>query len=190
MLSPPRLPVPKPQSPQQSLGHTHKSMTIALGTLCAKGVIVAADRRIVSGTATQDVCKVHSAQVSNGAYVIAYAADDRRAAATLARQLIADLGRNDPKTLTDAEKLLTKKMTAWARAFGQIQPKTIEFVFGASIPNGGGTGLYYCEPPNTVLRNTKEDEERGYVSVGCGGDAVVPFHRMLFLGFGPNGVFI
>jgi hypothetical protein len=165
-----------------------RSMTIAIGALCQDGLIVAADTRIVcSDGSTYDACKVSEVVTNHGAFVIANSADDGNAATTLVAQIMADFKSIDPKTLMEAEDTVINRMTVFSAAFTRQAP-AIELVMGArintiAIPSantGGGLGLYFCSPPNTVVRKTYLDDSRGYVAAGSGASATDPIARSLF----------
>jgi hypothetical protein len=163
-------------------------MTIALGALCAGGLIIAADTAIIAddGSKTYGL-KVHQGMSKTGCYVIASATQDGNAAKTLTIQILDELEEQDPKTLARVEKIVQEKMTAWAYAYSQ-SPPGIQMVFGAfvncvSIPGkniGGGLALYFCEPPNTIVRKHHTDDSSGYVAVGTGAAVTDPLFKTMF----------
>jgi hypothetical protein len=162
-------------------------MTIALGTLCSSGLIVAADTNVVmsDGSKTQG-CKVATAYGRTGSYVIANAAEDGNAANTLVGHILADLKNKQPDSLSAVESIVADRLTSWAGAF--YKPPSIQLALGAMVakeciagfPDEGGLGLYFCEPPNTVLRKGMFDDSRGYVAIGSGATYTDPIYKMLF----------
>lgn len=163
-------------------------MTIALGTLCAGGLIVAADTAIVlsDGSKTYGL-KMQTRRSATGCYAIANCAEDGNAANTLVERILNGLENEDPQTLLKAEEILTNKMTEWSYAFAQTHPAT-QLIVGMFINKpekyghniGGGLGLYFCEPPNTVLRKHEFDDSNGYIAVGTGSAVTDPLYRTLF----------
>lgn len=187
-MMPPRSPHQIPKS--KRLPVRSNQMTIALGALCAGGVIVAADTRIVTETATHNRCKVYSTAANSGSYAAACATGDENAAATLLPQIMEAVKCEDPKSLVAMEGLIVDRMTQYAYGFAGHELIKIEFALGVcintiAIPgsnSGGGVALYYCEPPSTIRRHTQTDDSYGWAFAGCGGQAVDPFRRTLFHG--------
>jgi hypothetical protein len=162
-------------------------MTIALGVLCGGGLIVAADTAIIANDGSKTyACKLHQRMAPSGCFVIAAATLDGNAATTLITQTLDELEAKDPKTLAKAEQIVQEKMTAWSYAFSQ--PPGIQMVFGAfvntvSMPgknSGGGLALYFCEPPNTIVRKEAFDNSRGYVAIGTGAAVTDPLYKTFF----------
>src|SRR6516162_9632019 len=106
MMSSKHVPIPKLQKPLKSLS-VRRRMTIALGALCAGGLIIAADTAIIAddGSKTYGL-KVHQGMSKTGCYVIASATQDGNAAKTLTIQILDELEEQDPKTLARVEKIV------------------------------------------------------------------------------------
>jgi hypothetical protein len=163
-------------------------MTIALGSLCAGGLIVAADTAIVLSDGSKAYgMKVQTKTSATGCYVLANCSEDGNAANTLGEQILTALEGEDPQTLSKAEKVVTKTMTQWSCAYMTGHPAT-QLVFGVFINKpenfwqntGGGLGLYFCEPPNTILRKQANDDSRGYTAIGTGSAVTDPLYKTLF----------
>lgn len=162
-------------------------MTIALGAICVGGIIVAADTNVVleDGSKTQG-CKVATALSTTGSYVIANASMDGNAAKTLVAHLVSDLENNELESLRDVEGIVADRMTQWASA--HTKSPSVQLVLAAKVarettadfPDERGLALYFCEPPNTVLRKLALDDSRGYVAVGTGAAVTDPLYMMLY----------
>jgi hypothetical protein len=162
-------------------------MTIALGLLSLDSIVIAADSNVVltDGARTQAL-KVADIETGTGAYAIANAAEDGNAAKTLVGHLTTDLKRKEPQTLEEVEEAVAERMTVWASAFAKIP--NVQLVMGAYLysetqfPNN--FGLYFCEPPNTVVRSVLNDDSKGAVFIGSGASIAEPLYRTLFFGSG------
>jgi len=161
-------------------------MTIALGALCVNGLVIAADTNVVmdDGSKSQTM-KVETLKKPEGGFVIANAAMDGNAAKTLVSNILADIKGNHITDLAYFESLLTDRMTLWASAHSK--PPSVQFVVGASlgpVPEHRHdlriAALYFCEPPNTVVRKTEHDDSDGYVAIGSGAAVTDPLHKILF----------
>ncbi len=167
-------------------------MTIAIGRLCTEGLIIAADTRVVmSDGATSDAVKVHTDISPTGQFVIANATGDGNAANTLIPDILDELKRDDPQTLGAVETNVRATMARWVSQHPHGAP-SIQMIFGAYVDrvvspdrrSGGGIGLYFCEPPNTMVKKEVVDDSRGYIAVGLGASITDPIFRLLF--FAPD----
>lgn len=165
-------------------------MTIAIGVLCADGLIVAADTRVVmSDGATSTGVKVHTGMSDTCSFVIANATDDGNAANTLIPDIISELEQGDPQSLPDAETNVRASMARWVSQHPHGAPP-VQLIMGIYVDrpqypigrNGGGIELYFCEPPNTMVRKTALDDCRGYIAIGAGSVVTDPLYRSLFAG--------
>jgi hypothetical protein len=187
--------VPRPPfsiKPKRLLGG--KLMTIAIGALCAEGVIVAADTRIVGTDGSTSVgVKVRSEMSNTGCYAIANATNDGNAANTLVPDILDDLKRGDPQNFYDLETNVRATMSTWAAQHPHGTAPSVQLILGAYIDQlvlpdlraGGGSALYYCETPNTMVRKEPTDDSRGYVAIGVGATITDPIYRTLFYGSAP-----
>lgn len=166
-------------------------MTIGIGMLCTHGAIIAADTRIAQGDGSTHLAqKVHSVKSANGAFVIAYAAEDANATRTLRDDLFEDLVAGDPCTLRETEEIVRPRMARWAAAYTHHLPE-MELILGASTPapwvpereKRGGVGLYFCQPPNTMLlKHFLEPDTSTYIAIGGGAAITDPVYKSLFGG--------
>jgi hypothetical protein len=165
-----------------------RPLTIAIGMLCAEGAIIAADTRIVmtDGT-TREGTKISQVIAKTGVYVIANATSDGNAANTLIPDLLTDLQKDDPKSFAQAEKVMRRSMTEWAKQYPHGIP-SIEIILAVNINreqqsdirSGGGIRLYHCEPPNTMVPIDRNNSSAGYIAIGGGASITDPIFRTLF----------
>ena len=153
-------------------------MTIAIGTLCSDGLIVAADTRVVmSDGATSEGIKVHTGVSAACSFVIANATDDGNAANTLIPDIINELKEEeDLHSLTGVEANMRGTMAKWTSQHPHGAP-AVQLIMGVYVnhpsnpvepKNGGGLALYFCEPPNTMVHKGEFDNSRGYIAIGAG----------------------
>jgi hypothetical protein len=163
-----------------------KPMTFAVGMLSHGGLIVAADTQLtnLSGI-TEYACKIQAGLTASGSYAIAYSADDRNAADSLLNEITDDLAMLDPKSLLGFENAIRDAMETWAARYTvQGDRPLINLVVGAFVKetppcNPKDIGLYFCEPPSTVVQKTQANSS-GYVSTGAGQVVADPLFRILF----------
>ncbi|MGB6473409.1 MAG: hypothetical protein WBF04_04935 [Candidatus Sulfotelmatobacter sp.] len=126
-------------------------MTIAIGALYSDGVIVAADSKVVfSDGSTNSGNKLFlSLSPERAMFSIADAAEDALAAKTVAGD-ISSAFVNAHREKKDPAKLLRRAMGTWYRSYGHSQVPVLEFLVGKVIVNEWA-GLYYLQPPSTVL---------------------------------------
>jgi len=153
--------------------------------LCQGGMIVAADTQMTwDDASTYDAKKVRTAVTSAGSYAIAYSCPDARAADSLVAKLIADLKAKDPKSLVGVESIAKSTMSQWVSDFTFREDRPfMQLVLGTFIQHNpaDGLALYFCEPPNTVTRQTLEDSDsKGYIAIGQGHTVTDPLFRTLF----------
>ena len=152
-------------------------MTIALGVICRGGLIIAADTRMsTSDGFCFDACKVKPFLTPSGVFTIAYASESGNAGETLVNEVTSDLTAKNPDSLNGVEQWLKAAMTRWYSEYRE-EPKT-QLIVGTFIDHG--TGLYFCQPPNTVTRKTLSDSSNGYVAIGLGASVTDPLFRTLF----------
>jgi 20S proteasome alpha/beta subunit len=148
-------------------------MTIALGYLCSRGVVVAADTKVTIGTQLFEGTKLTSVWGKSGNFGIANSSDDGNAAAALQAEIGQDLERASLSDYRALSNLFKQRMTEWSDAFGQRTPPATQFIFGAKLM-GDGPKLFFCEPPNTV----KEIDD--YVATGSGATVTDPLYATFF----------
>lgn len=166
-------------------------MTIGIGMLCTHGAVIAADTQItLSDGSTHTAQKVHSISSKSGAFVVAFASDDANATRTLRDDLFEDLVKGDPQTLREVEDIVRPRMAVWAAAYTHHLPE-VELILGAATPapwvperqKRGGVGLYFCQPPNTMLlKHFLEPEPSTYVAIGGGAAVTDPIYKSFFWG--------
>jgi 20S proteasome alpha/beta subunit len=147
-------------------------MTIAIGAEFDGGAVVCADTKIVA----TDGATTHGSKVSLSvtpkkmAYAIANAADDGNAAKMLASELTS--AACDSENWPDLQKRLKQTMTEWYSGFGTVKPPALQFL----LSHGGNkhSGLFFCEPPNTVLSVTHA------MAIGQGARPIEPLLPALF----------
>lgn len=150
-----------------------KGMTIAIGMLCAGGMIVAADKKeVMTDGSTRQANKVCIFDGKDVAFAIADASDDANAAQSLVRKLFPHLAGSRPKGFAEIECSISNVMSAWYTAFAEA-PKTS--LIAAIILKGCGHQLYLFQPPNTVL-----PQAGGYVAAGIGASVTDPLFKTLF----------
>jgi 20S proteasome alpha/beta subunit len=158
-------------------------MTIAIGAMCDGGLIVAADTRVFcSDGSTATAKKVHTSQTNTGCYVIACSTTDANAANTLIPDLQNSLAKHDPQSLDQVEKVTRESMASWSAQYPSGSPPEVQLIMGVFInrvqhPAGrtsGGLGLYFCEPPNTMVASISR---QGYTAVGSGSTVTDPIFR-------------
>jgi 20S proteasome alpha/beta subunit len=127
------------------------AMTIAIGALYSDGVIVAADSKVVfSDGSTDSANKLFLALSPERAMMaIADAAEDAHAAKMVAGAIssaFVDAHREGKKP----DALLSEAMGTWYRSYGYSQVPVLEFLVGKVIVDKW-VGLYYLQPPSTIL---------------------------------------
>ena len=173
-----------PQKPERP-ARTPKRMTIAIGMLCDEGLIIAADTQITNpdGT-TYDKVKIKTQRAASGTFVMAWTAMDMYPAEMLIENILAGLNLSDPKTLGEVEDIVKSEMLSWSAGFAanQERPYTA-FILGAQVQgisiNPDRMGMYFCEPPAIMLRQTMENS-KGYIAIGAGLVVTDPLFRTLF----------
>jgi hypothetical protein len=133
-------------------------VTIAIGEMFTFGTItgalVAADTRIVAtDLATKVGGKLHLSLTHGKAFVIADAAEDGETAEMLAEEITSALCDKSVENMTHLDGIVKAKMTEWYGAYGHNRPPSIQFILAAAI--AGRCELFYCSPPNAVLRKTQ-----------------------------------
>jgi hypothetical protein len=160
-------------------------MTIAIGMLCQDSIAIAADTQATNpdGT-THHKTKIRSEQSTTGTFVVALSSDSVFQAEMLVDGILLDLKLADPKSLDGVEQIVGDRMADWL----QHKPSNEEqqytsIVLGARVEgnavNRDVLGMYYCEPPQIILRQTME-RSKGYVAIGAGLVVTDPLFRMLF----------
>ena len=126
-------------------------MTIAIGALYADGVVVAADSKVVFSDGSTDTGTKLSLSLSpeRAILAIADAAEDGHAAKTVAGS-IGSAFIDAHRESKNQEILLKNAMGRWYRSYGHSQPPVIEFLVGKVIVDKWA-GLYYLQPPSTIL---------------------------------------
>lgn len=150
MISPPKLHL-RPQLKLKRLP-VNKSMTIAIGTHFADGVILCADTKFVDGNAGVTYgSKLQFRDVSihrGNVFAIAHAADDTNAAAMLSTEILdAAVACQDQPQL---EAAIREQMTKWQSDYGQSSVPLLQFIFACSLAQKAY--LYFCQPPNIVIQ--------------------------------------
>lgn len=147
-------------------------MTIALGMVCHKGVIVAADTMIAIGTTAQKASKIYLIKGKSGAFTIAFATEDANATRTLINRIERKLLATDFADSVELENLVCSEMTIWRGAYKNAPP-AMQLILSSRL-EGDGARLYFCEPPNTFL------EHHSYVAIGTGASVTDPLNTTLF----------
>jgi hypothetical protein len=127
------------------------TMTIGIGALYSNGVIVAADSKVVFSDGSTDTDAKLSLSMSpeRAMLAIANAAEDGHAAKTAASKIgsaFIDANREEKSP----EILLGNAMGRWYRSYGNSQAPVLEFLVGKVIVDEWA-GLYYLQPPSTIL---------------------------------------
>jgi hypothetical protein len=139
---------------------------------CAGGLIVCADSHVVSGDGLiTSGYKLAGVTCGNGSFVIANAADDGNAANMLAQDILDTIAASNSGR-DEVEAAIKKTMETWHSGYGQNKPPSIHFCLAARY-GPQNRSLYFCEPPNTVLRKHLGES----VALGIGGqivDALLP----------------
>jgi hypothetical protein len=162
-------------------------MTIAIGMLCAEGVVIAADQASTMGDGSQSVRrKVDANCGTNCSFAVAHSADDGNAALTLQDKMVCALSKSDPFYVSQAEEIIVEQMSSWAAAWAT--PPNVEFLIGfcgkgMDIENPGPV-LLYASPPNTLLRRYWTDDSNGYDAIGSGSAVTNPLHAAFLTGRG------
>ncbi len=147
-------------------------MTIAIGAEFEGGVAVCADTKIVAtdGATTHGSKVFVSVTQKQMAYAIANAAEDGHAADMLAGELSSAACASE--NWADLQKKLKQTMTDWYLGFGTVKPPVLHFLL--SYGGKEQSGLFFCEPPNTVLRVTHA------IAIGQGARPIDTFIKNLF----------
>jgi len=149
------------------------AMTIAIGMTCQGGAIVAADTKIIdqNGSVTYGP-KVTAFRGVSGTFAIANASDDANASQTLVLKLESVFKKAKLNDWGRFEEIIKAEMSDWSHAF-RTHPPT-QFIVSLYLRGRDGVGLYFCEPPITVLPKV------GYISAGAGFMVADPVHSYLF----------
>jgi hypothetical protein len=129
-------------------------MTIAIGAMYEEGVIVTVDSKIVytdgSTTNSGDKIFLSLSPEMNALFAIANAAEDAQAAKTLANDISSALVEAHRQNKAP-EAFVKRAMGKWYRSYGYSQVPVTEFLVGRINVNQHWAGLYYLQPPSTVL---------------------------------------
>jgi hypothetical protein len=161
-------------------------MTIAIGLLCAEGVIIAADQAsTIPSDGSQTVRrKVDAGYGPNCSFAIANSAGDANAALTLQDKIVRALTKADPFYASQAEDIIIEQMSNWAAPWAN--PPVVEFLVGfcgkGQETEALGPALLYASPPNTMLRRYYTDDSRGYDAIGSGSAVTNPLHTAFLSG--------
>lgn len=159
-----------------------KNMTIALGIRCANGALIAADRQVTKNDYyTTSESKVLSFTGVSGIFAIAASSDDLDATRTVVNRIKGVLCTTNIGDDSQLEFAVTKIMTDWYGAYGQIRPPSSALILGSRL-NGQNCKLYRCEPPSTFL------PQLSYVAVGTGESVTDPVYDLLFDSWIPTTV--
>jgi hypothetical protein len=147
-------------------------MTIAIGALYSEGVIVAADSKVVFSDGSTDMDTKLSLSMSpeQAMLAIADAAEDGHAAKTVAGKIgsaFIDAHREHKNPDTP----LRNAMGRWYRSYGHSQVPILEFLVGNVIVDEWA-GLYYLQPPSTILMKAP-------MAIGRGARPVEPLLDLL-----------
>jgi 20S proteasome alpha/beta subunit len=149
-------------------------MTIAIGQRCADGVLIAADRQVTKDDLSKTIeSKVLSFSGVSGIYAIAAASENLNATRTVVNKIRGVLSTAAITDDIHLEETVSKIMTEWYAAYGQIKPPASTLILGSRL-NGKQAKLFRCEPPNTFLHSP------GYVAAGAGESVTDPIHDLLF----------
>lgn len=129
-----------------------KSMTIAIGTHFADGVILCADTKFVddNGSVTYgSKIQFRDDPFHRGnVFAIAHAANDTNAASMLSTDILdAVVDCEDREKL---EAAIKQRMTAWQSDYGQSSVPLLQFIVAGSLAQNAY--LYFCQPPNIVIQ--------------------------------------
>jgi hypothetical protein len=152
-------------------------MTVAIGMFGIGGLFVCADSHVIAsdGIVTSGY-KLGGVEWRNGSYVIANASDDGNAANMVANEILAALGQ-DSTDRWNIEPAIKKTMKEWHSGYTQGEPPSMQFIL-ASRTGMQNRGLYFCEPPNTVLRKHIDET----IVIGLGAQVVEPLVSQVVLG--------
>ena len=144
-------------------------MTVALGMNGIGGVFVCADSHVV----TQDGLvssgyKLGGIECGNATFVIANASEDGNAANMVATEILNALAKSSTDRLS-IESAIKRTMEAWHSGYSHNKPPSMQFVLGTRVGQQH-RALYFCEPPNTVLRKHIEET----IAIGVGAQIVEP----------------
>src|SRR5207249_4710443 len=153
-------------------------MSVGIGVRYSDGYIVCADSKVVlEDGSTKIGGKVSS---SEGAVTIAIAnasTNDGNAGTTLAREITDDLRdiSGGSQNFVDTVK---RRMRAWHAGYGSpgARPPDIKFILAAV--GIGYHGLYFCEPPQTVIEEFVDP-----IVVGAGAAVLDPLVPAMFPGY-------
>jgi hypothetical protein len=129
-----------------------KSMTIAIGTHFADGVILCADTKFVddNGSVTYGSKIQFRDDPSHpeNVFAIAHAANDTNAASMLSTDILdAVVVCEDHANL---ETSIKQRMTNWQSDYGQSSVPLLQFIFACSLAQKAY--LYFCQPPNIAIQ--------------------------------------
>jgi 20S proteasome alpha/beta subunit len=154
------------------------AMTIAIGYLCHRGIVVAADTAIViPPSQLMEGKKLVPVWGRSGNFAIANSSEDGHATATLEAEFINDLEAAEIRDYRQLSGMFKLRMTEWSTDFGARTPPSMQFIVGAKLL-GKDPKLFFCEPPNTVR------EMDDYAAAGSGSSVTDSLYAALF---GNNG---
>ena len=141
-------------------------MTVAIGMYGIGGLFVCADSHVVSGDGiVTSGFKMNGAICGNGSFVIGNAGNDGNAATMLAQDILDALTKAKG-TLGDAIK---KTMKEWHSGYVYNTPPSVQFALAVrAAPQN--RALYFCEPPNTIVRKSLDE----CVVIGIGSQILDP----------------
>jgi hypothetical protein len=126
-------------------------MTLALAMFCEGGLLLPADTRISFASAVSDAQKLAGLTSNSGMYVVAHSSADVNAANSLIGEIERKMGNADPKTFAVFESAVRDILRKSYVPVYDNRP-TIQLLIGVCVQQETSPALYFCEPPNTVLR--------------------------------------
>ena len=148
---------PKPHSQVSTLpkrlSGARKAMTVAIGMYGIGGLFVCTDSHVVSsdGIVTSGF-KLSGTECGNGTFVIGNAADDGNAATMLAQDILDSL----EKSKGQLGPAIKKTMKEWHSGYVHSKAPSVQFILAVRIAPQHRS-LYFCEPPNTILRKSLDE---------------------------------
>lgn len=153
-------------------------MTVCIGMYGIGGLLVCADSHVITGDdgIVSSTCKLGGVQCGSGSFVIGNAADDGNAANMLATEIIEALSKSSASR-GNIEPIVKKVMKDWHSGYVHSKAPQIHFALAARFAPQNRC-LYFCEPPNTVLRKHVDET----VVIGVGASIVEPLLPQVILG--------
>jgi 20S proteasome alpha/beta subunit len=126
-------------------------MTLALGIISNKGILLAADTRLsYENGSVQDAIKIFDIPLPSGRYIATHSSEDAFAAESLINEIRRKLEERPPDSFPAFETDIKNTLRQWYVYEHENRPR-MDLLIVARIEREQCAKMYFCRPPNTVI---------------------------------------